>query len=257
MLRRAFNILFLFIFSIAVEIFAAHADEIARCRQIVYLLAGPPNAGKGTLGRPFSAVLNIPYRSTGDALREVAESGSDLGNRIKPIMDAGGLIPGDDVFEVLRVWLLSRDPSHGFILDGSPRRLDEAIRLEKLIYEAGWKEIRVISIEATKQMIYERAGGRSVCSSRDCGRSFHQEYAPPRDPARCDACGSHLVRRKDDESLATLDRRLDVFREETIPAIDYFRAKGLVIDLKPQNNPRLVYESLLKQLSINDGSHPQ
>jgi len=214
----------------------------------VYLLVGPPNAGKGTAGKPFAKELGIPYQSTGDALRAVIDSGSDLGKKIEPIMRAGRNIDTADLMPVLKQWLGSLDPKKGFILDGSPRKLNEAKDLEKMIMARGWKGIRVIYFEVSEDVVFERAAGRRICSSKICGQSYHDRFLVPQTAGLCDLCGSFLKRRSDDESPEIVRQRLETFEIETRPVLDYFESKSMLIRLNANASQGSVLEEIWRAL---------
>lgn len=172
------------------------------------MLLGAPGAGKGTQAEIIAARLNIPTISTGNILREAIKNGTDVGLKCKSFMDAGKLVPDEVIIGIVAERLASPDCSSGFILDGMPRTIPQAVALE----EKGLSFDNVISIEIEDAVIEKRMTGRRVCST--CGASYHITANPPKQEGICDSCGGHLVIRKDD-APETVKHRLDVFHKET------------------------------------------
>ena len=185
------------------------------------ILLGAPGAGKGTQAELLTAKLSIPAISTGNMLREAMRNGSELGQKVKKIMEEGSLVPDDVILDIVADRVSQPDCAKGFILDGVPRTLAQAEALEA-------KNVRidhVVSIEIDDSVIEGRMTGRRVCSK--CGASYHIVANPPKTEGICDACQGELVIRKDD-APETVQHRLDVYHELTEVLKDFYSARGKV-----------------------------
>ena len=183
------------------------------------ILLGAPGAGKGTQAEIISKKLNIPTISTGAIIRESIKSGSELGNKVKSIIESGKLVSDDIVIEIIENRLKEDDCKNGFILDGFPRTVAQADALEKL----GIKIDTVASIEVSDEDIIKRLSGRRECSG--CRATFHVDNLPSKKGDLCDKCGAPLIRRADDEP-ETIKNRLKVYHEQTAVLKDYYAKKG-------------------------------
>ena len=192
------------------------------------ILLGPPGAGKGTQAEILSEKLSIPTISTGNILRAAVKNGTPVGLKAKEYMDAGKLVPDEDIIGVISERLAEADCQKGYILDGVPRTIAQAEALDKagVVFDA------VLSIEISDEEIVERMGGRRVCTG--CGTPFHVRNMPPKVEGVCDKCGGKLEARADDKPEVVRDR-LAVYHKETAPLKDFYAAKGLLqsVDNQP------------------------
>ena len=172
------------------------------------ILLGAPGAGKGTQAEIIAAKLGIPTISTGNMLREAIKNGTETGLKAKSFMDAGKLVPDDVIIGIVAERVAQSDCANGYILDGMPRTIPQAVALEN----NGISFDHVVSIEIDDAVIEQRMTGRRVCGS--CGASYHITANPPKLEGICDACGAELVIRKDD-APETVKNRLKVFHAET------------------------------------------
>ena len=183
------------------------------------ILLGAPGAGKGTQAELLSEKLSIPAISTGNMLREAMANGSELGQKIKKLMDEGSLVSDEDVLRIVSERVARDDCKNGFILDGVPRTLAQAEALEA-------NNIRidhVISLEIDDGAIEGRMTGRRVCSH--CGSSYHIVANPPKTEGTCDYCAGQLVTRKDD-APETVRHRLEVYHRLTEPLKEFYKNRG-------------------------------
>jgi len=185
------------------------------------ILLGAPGAGKGTQAELLSKQLGIPTISTGNILRDAMKRGTELGRKVKDLMDNGQLVPDDVVIGIVEERVHREDCAKGFILDGMPRTIPQAIALE----ERGIHVDAAVSIELADHVIEERMSGRRVCSG--CGASYHVEANPPKTEGICDNCGHELVVRKDD-TAETVRSRLKVFHSETEPLKHFYADHGVL-----------------------------
>lgn len=183
------------------------------------VLLGPPGAGKGTQADLISEKYRIPKISTGDLLRAAAGAGTPLGKKAKEYMNKGLLVPDDVLIGLIKEKLAEKSMKKGFILDGFPRTLAQAEALQKLI-----KDFVVIQIDLPDEEIIKRLSGRRMCK---CGSSYHIESIPPAKDGICDKCGCTLYQRDDDKE-EVIRKRLDVYRKETEPLVEFYRKRGLL-----------------------------
>jgi adenylate kinase len=186
---------------------------------------GPPGAGKGTQARELAREWGVPHVATGDMLREAVAAGTTLGREAKAFMDKGALVPDDVIIGMIAERLRDPDARQGFLLDGFPRTIAQAEGLERLLKDLGQPLERVIYFDVAEPELIRRLTGRRVC--RSCGHSFHVVSNPPRRAEVCDVCGGELYQRVDD-SEATVRNRLNVYRKQTAPLLDWYAGKDLL-----------------------------
>ncbi|MCD6510010.1 MAG: adenylate kinase [Thermoprotei archaeon] len=209
------------------------------------VLLGPPGVGKGTYAGRLSERYGIPHISTGDILREEIKRDSELGRKVKKYVERGELVPDSIIIEVIKERLAADDCRKGFILDGFPRTLNQARALDNIV-----RVDVVFNFVAPKEVIIERLSGRRIC--RKCGAIYHIRYKPPKKPGVCDICGGELYQREDDKP-EVIERRLEVYKEQTAPLIDYYSKKGLLVDIdasKEVNEVIAQCERILRERGI-------
>lgn len=188
-----------------------------------FIFLGPPGAGKGTLAKQVAEAYQIPHISTGDIFRANIKNGTPLGIKVKAIIDAGGLVSDDITCELVKDRLSQPDTKNGYILDGFPRTLPQAEALESFsTIDAA------VNFAISDEEVISRLGGRRMCKS--CGTPYNINSAPPKVAGVCDTCGGELYTRDDDKEEA-IKHRLEVYRESTEPLIDFYKNKGLLVDL--------------------------
>lgn len=188
----------------------------------VIILFGPPGVGKGTQGKIVSRELTIPHIATGDIMREEVERGSPLGLKVKDFLGRGLLVPDEIVIDIIRERLKKDDTQKGFILDGFPRTINQAESLDKLFSELNIKDYKVLYIDVPDEEILKRLSGRRIC--RNCQTAYNIYFNPPKKEGVCDVCGGELIKREDD-SEEKVKKRLEVYKEQTFPVIQYYRQK--------------------------------
>jgi len=190
------------------------------------ILLGPPGAGKGTQAKRLQETHGLVQLATGDMLRAAVASGSELGQRVKAIMEAGRLVPDAIMIEMIAARIDEPDCAGGFILDGFPRTVPQAEALDAMLAERGRKLDYVILMEVDEAALVARLSGRFTCP--ECGASYHERFNPPRIEGKCNNCGNTpLVHRPDDrpEAVAT---RFEAYRNQTAPILPYYRARGIL-----------------------------
>ncbi|MFA6078994.1 MAG: adenylate kinase [Candidatus Omnitrophota bacterium] len=189
------------------------------------ILLGPPGAGKGTQSEVLRRMYKIPHISTGDILRESIKNALPLGLKAKSYMDKGELVPDQIVIDIVVDRLKADDTKKGFILDGFPRTVKQAVDLDAALVKISSSIDSVIYFETSEKVAIERLTGRRIC--KNCGANYHVRNIPPKKEGICDKCGQPLVQRPDDTE-ATVLNRLKVYEAQTRPLIDYYQKAGLL-----------------------------
>ncbi|BDM73933.1 adenylate kinase [Streptomyces nigrescens] len=193
------------------------------------VLVGPPGAGKGTQAAYLAKNLAIPHISTGDLFRANISQGTDLGKKAKAFMDAGELVPDEVTIGMARDRMNQPDAIGGFLLDGFPRNVSQAEALDEALKEDGVTLDAVLDLEVPEEEVVKRIAGRRICRN-DSSHVFHVSYSAPKQEGVCDVCGGELYQR-DDDSEATVRKRLEVYHTQTEPIIDYYKAQDLVVTI--------------------------
>lgn len=201
---------------------------------------GPPGAGKGTIATMAKDFFDIPHISTGDLFRYNIKNETELGKQVKAILASGELVPDSVTIKMVEDRFTQDDTKKGFILDGFPRTIAQADALAEI------KALdAVINFVLDRESIIKRLSGRRMCKST--GKIYHILYNPPKVEGIDDETGEPLIQRDDDKEEAILNR-LDVYQAQTEPLIDYYREKGLLIDIDASTEPKLVFEQVKKAL---------
>jgi adenylate kinase len=197
--------------------------ETPRTR-LVAIMLGPPGAGKGTQARRIEAEFGVPHISTGDILRDHVARDTELGRQAREYMDRGELVPDQLIIDLIADRIGQPDAAEGFLLDGFPRTLQQAVSFEELLSQKKLLLDVVVSIEVEDEQLIERISGRYLC--RECGRDTNVAGMDSL-PETCPQCGGELYQREDDRA-ETVENRLQVYRRQTAPLVDYYKGKGLL-----------------------------
>ena len=189
------------------------------------IMLGAPGAGKGTQAKKIAAKYDIPHISTGDIFRANIKNGTELGNKAKTYMDQGLLVPDELVVDLVVDRVQQDDCKNGYVLDGFPRTIPQAEALDQELTGMKINEDYAIDVNVPDENIVNRMGGRRACVG--CGATYHLVYAPTKTEGICDVCGKELILR-DDDKPETVQKRLNVYHEQTQPLIDYYTKAGIL-----------------------------
>ncbi|WP_438616893.1 adenylate kinase [Pampinifervens florentissimum] len=203
---------------------------------------GPPGSGKGTQAKKLSQELGLMHISTGDILRDAVKNQTELGKKAKEYMDRGELVP-DNLMIALIEEVMPKEG--GFILDGFPRTVPQALALEEML--RGYKRDvdKVFLFDLSEEVVVERLSGRLTCSQ--CGAVYHRKYNPPKQEGVCDLCGGKLIQREDDKE-EVVRRRYRVYKEQTSPLVEFYQKKNKLIRLDASQDIQEVNKRLLEVL---------
>ena len=211
------------------------------------IMLGAPGAGKGTQAKKIAEKCGIPHISTGDIFRANIKNGTELGKKAKTYMDQGLLVPDELVCDLVVDRIQQDDCKKGYILDGFPRTIPQAESLDKALQAIGEKMDYAIDVEVPDENIVKRMGGRRACVG--CGATYHLVYAPTKKEGICDACGGELILR-DDDKPETVQKRLNVYHEQTQPLIDYYKNQGILREVDGSVDMEDVFKEILNILGV-------
>jgi adenylate kinase len=206
------------------------------------ILFGAPGAGKGTQAAILAEKTGLVHITTGELFREAIRQETELGKQAKPYYDRGQLVPDQLTIAMLLERLSQGDCARGCLLDGFPRTLEQATALDEALAQEGKGIDKVLYIQVPQNELVSRLAGRWNC--RQCGSVYQERFQPPRQAGRCDQCGGELYQR-DDDRPETVRRRLEVYLEQTAPLIDYYRARGKLVEIGGDRSVEEVAEDLL------------
>lgn len=209
------------------------------------VMLGAPGAGKGTQAKQIAEKYSIPHISTGDIFRANIKNGTELGIKAKTYMDQGLLVPDELVVDLVVDRLEQDDCANGCVLDGFPRTIPQAEALDVALTKVGQSVDYAINVEVPDENIVNRMSGRRACVN--CGATYHIVYAPTKVEGVCDTCQGDLILR-DDDKPETVQKRLNVYHEQTQPLIDYYTKKKILVEVDGTANINDVFATIVKVL---------
>jgi adenylate kinase len=213
------------------------------------ILFGAPGVGKGTQAKLISSNLNIPHISTGDILRQAVKDKTELGKKAQEIMNRGDLVPDDIMIGIIQERLRKPDCSKGFILDGFPRTVKQAIALDKLLNEMNIKDVSVVNITADDNELVKRIGNRRAC--KNCGQIFVlKDIEGKSNCPNCNSENSFYLREDDKEEVVR--NRLNVFRKNTEPVLEYYKKQKNVISVDGLGSINEVNKKVSEKLKLKN-----
>ena len=201
------------------------------------ILLGAPGAGKGTVAKQLTAIDGSVQISTGDILRAAVKDGTELGKQAKAYMDAGDLVPDELIMGIMKERLKEDDCQKGFLLDGFPRTIPQAVQLKDLLEDIDIELDAAVNLDVPRDVILDRLTTRRTCV--DCGAIYNVKSMPPKQEGVCDKCGGEVVQR-DDETEEAISNRLDVYNEKTAPLVDFYRGEGMLMDVNATSSDTVV-----------------
>jgi adenylate kinase len=204
------------------------------------ILLGPPGAGKGTQAERLQEDFPLAYIATGDMLRQAVKDETDLGKEAKAYMDRGELVPDELIIAVILDRLGEADTSDGFLLDGFPRTDAQAEALDGALRKVDRRLSAALLIDVPEDDIVRRLSGRRVCPN---GHTYHLEHNPPKNDEVCDVDGEPLSQREDDRE-ETVRRRLQVYRDQTSPLVEYYDERDILHRFDGTRSPTEVHDHL-------------
>ncbi len=209
------------------------------------IMLGAPGAGKGTQAKKITSRYSIPHISTGDIFRANIKNGTELGKKAKTYMDQGLLVPDELVVDLVVDRVSQDDCENGYVLDGFPRTIPQAEALDEALTEMGQSIDYAINVEVPDENIVQRMSGRRACVN--CGATYHIVYAPTKKENVCDTCAGELILR-DDDKPETVQKRLNVYHEQTQPLIDYYTEKNKLVEVDGTIDIEKVFDAIVKIL---------
>ncbi|MBV1849790.1 adenylate kinase [Catellatospora tritici] len=209
------------------------------------VLVGPPGAGKGTQAEFIASHLSVPKISTGDIFRANVSQGTPLGLEAKRYMDAGGLVPDEVTINMVRSRLAEADAADGFLLDGFPRTVPQAVALDKILADTGAMLDLVLELIVDNDEVIRRLSGRRTCHG--CKKIWHVEFDPSSHEGVCDRCGGELYQR-DDDKAETIAERLKVYARDTAPLVDHYGAQSKLVGIDATGPVEDVTERAINEL---------
>ena len=203
---------------------AEGSGTVASGARLVAILLGPPGAGKGTQAKRVESEFRVPHISTGDILRDHVARGTDLGRQAREYMDRGELVPDRLIIDLIADRIDQPDAVEGFLLDGFPRTIQQAVALDELLRHMSLELDAVALIDVEDEQLISRISGRYLC--RECGRDTNVAGLDPL-PDSCPQCGGELYQR-DDDTAETVRNRLEVYRTQTAPLIEYYKGESVL-----------------------------
>jgi adenylate kinase len=216
---------------------------------LIIVLLGPPGAGKGTQAKRIEGKFGFTHIAMGDLLREAVRRETSLGKQAQDFMLRGRLVPDHIILSLIRNKI--REGTSGFLLDGFPRNIIQAEKLDELLEAENKKLNLVINLEVNHNEVINRLNGRMICP--ECGKIYNRDNFVDQ-PLVCKDCGSRLSRRSDDSPDA-IEERLKVYLRHTLPLIDYYKEKGILLCVSGEGNPQEVFQCIVDLLQKVEGIH--
>ena len=207
------------------------------------MLIAPPAAGKGTQAELIVSKYNIPHISTGDILREISKEDSEIGSYVRETLSSGGLVKDEITYKLIEDRLSKDDCKNGFIVDGFPRNLDQAIKYDEILDNLGYEIGNVILIDIDREVLESRITGRRLCE--DCGAIYNinNKKQMPKKESICDNCGGNLYQRNDD-NIEAFNNRYQVYLDKTEPIIKHYEEKQVLYKVNGNRPIEKVFDDI-------------
>ena len=202
------------------------------------IMMGAQGTGKGTVAGLLKEELKIPHISTGEIFRKNIKEGTELGQIASKYINDGNLVPDEVTNAMVKSRLNESDCERGFILDGYPRNIEQAVELDRMLEESSRKVEYVINLTLKMEEIMSRITNRRICSNSECKEIYNLVSKPTKVPGICDKCGSSIIQRDDDSDEEAIKKRLDIYFSQTEPLIDFYNNKGIVHVVESNKAPK-------------------
>ena len=209
------------------------------------ILLGPPGAGKGTQAGKIAKKYNIPHISTGDIFRDNIANNTELGILAKKYIDNGELVPDGVVMDIVRDRIIQDDTKNGFLLDGFPRTVEQAMSLDEILKTKNMKLDGVVKIKVNFDLLITRITGRRIC--KECGATYHIEFNKPKKLDVCDLCNGELYQRSDDNE-DVVRNRINVYIEQTTPLMEYYTNRDVLKIIDGEQSIDDVFNQIVKEV---------
>lgn len=195
---------------------------------MIIIMLGAQGTGKGTVSGLISKSIGLPQVSTGDIFRQNISEKTELGIEADKYISKGNLVPDDITVPMVEDRLTWEDAKNGVILDGFPRTIEQAEKLDEILSKNGKKVDLVVNLVTPKEELIDRMLTRRVCTNQECKATYNTKLNPPKEEGICDRCGSPLKQREDDSDPKAIERRLEIYEEKTSPLVQYYDKKGVL-----------------------------
>lgn len=212
------------------------------------VLLGAPGSGKGTQAQVLANEFSVVHISTGQLIRDEIKQATDFGLCLDRKCQLGGLIPDEDIFNLLENKLKELKKDQQVLLDGFPRKLTQAKLLKQFLEKTGNQLEKVVYFDIADEALVERLTGRYLCAS--CGAVYHKHHNSPQQDGVCDFCGSREFQVRVDDTEEVVRKRLEVFHEETEPLVSYYDAQGVLFRLDAAQSVESIKKTLLKNIKL-------
>lgn len=212
------------------------------------MFIAPPAAGKGTQAELVVEKYQIPHISTGDILRDISKEDSELGNYVFETLASGKLVKDEITYQLVEQRLKKTDCKNGYIIDGFPRNLEQAIEYDKILKRLGYQVGNVILINIDEKTLEKRITGRRICEDCQTIYNINDESSAPQIDSVCDNCGGKLYQRNDD-NLESFQTRYQMYKEKTEPIIEHYRKQNVLYEVNGENTVDKVFEQIDKIIS--------
>ena len=212
------------------------------------MFIAPPAAGKGTQAELVVAKYNLPHISTGEILREISKEDSELGHHVAETLASGNLVKDEITYQLIEERLKKEDCQNGFIIDGFPRTLDQAIEYDKILAKLNYDVGNVILINIDAKTLEKRVTGRRICENCKTIFNINIESQAPEVESVCDACGGKLYQRSDD-NLESFQNRYKTYQEKTEPIIEHYRKQNVLHEVNGDDTVENVFAEIDKIIS--------
>ena len=214
------------------------------------MFIAPPAAGKGTQAELVTEKYNLPHISTGDILRDIAKEDSEIGNYVAETMASGKLVKDEITYQLIEDILAKEDCKNGFIIDGFPRNLEQAIEYDKILAKLGYEVGNVILLDIEPKTLEKRITGRRICEDCRTIYNINDPASTPKIESVCDSCGGKLYQRKDD-NLEAFQTRYAMYQEKTEPIIEHYRKQNVLHVINGEDTVENVFKQVDEIISKN------